>query len=291
VHLDEVGAATGGGRLTLEEIRELWASADPVGIGMLADEVRRRRHGDRATFLRVARVEIGEAGAFPSAAGEIRVSGPSGDPDAAVASIATIVRRADGVPVTAFSLADLERTTSGTPALTEYARRLAGAGLAAVDEAPLDRLQDAPRAVDAVLAAGLPVARFTVGSIEHLDLPAFLSGVRHLQKTTAAVRVVAPLPRDARPAAPTTGYDDVRLVAIARLALDNVASIQVDWSAHGPKLAQVALVFGADDLDNVSPIDDVSEGRRRAPLEEVRRNIRSASLTPVERDGRFAVRE
>jgi 2-iminoacetate synthase ThiH len=70
-----------------------------------------------------------------------------------------------------------------------------------------------------------------------------------------------------------------------------VSSIQVDWGQYGPKLAQVALLFGADDLDGVSPVDDQSEGRRRAPLEEVRRNIEAASLRPVERDGRFAVRE
>jgi 2-iminoacetate synthase ThiH len=63
----------------------------------------------------------------------------------------------------------------------------------------------------------------------------------------------------------------------------------VDWRAYGPKLAQVALIFGADDIDNVSPVDDVAEGRRRAPLEEIRRNIRAASLEPAERDGRFVI--
>ena len=60
----------------------------------------------------------------------------------------------------------------------------------------------------------------------------------------------------------------------------------MDWQRYGPKLAQVALTFGADDLDNVSPVDDAPEGRRRAPLEEVRRNIEAAGFTPVERDGR-----
>ena len=89
------------------------------------------------------------------------------------------------------------------------------------------------------------------------------------------------------PAVPTTGYDDVKRVALARLFLDDVPSIQVDWGLYGPKLAQVALTVGADDIDAVSPVDDMTEGRRRAPLEEVRRNIRAAGLEPVERDGRF----
>ncbi len=86
---------------------------------------------------------------------------------------------------------------------------------------------------------------------------------------------------------PTTGYDDLKRVALARLIVDNIPSIQVDWSLYGPKLAQVALTVGADDVDAVSPEDETGEGRRRAPLEEIRRNIRAASQEPVERNGRF----
>ena len=51
---------------------------------------------------------------------------------------------------------------------------------------------------------------------------------------------------------------------------------------------RVALTVGADDLDLVAADDDTSRGTRRAPLEEIRRNITAAGLTPVERDGRFA---
>ena len=123
------------------------------------------------------------------------------------------------------------------------------------------------------------------------DPIARLGAVRALQKATGAVRSFAPLARAVDAAAPTTGYDDSKLVALARLALDNVPSIQIDWRLYGPKLAQVALLFGADDVDAVSPLDETGEGRRRAPLEEIRRNIVAASLVAVERDGRFAVRE
>ena len=66
------------------------------------------------------------------------------------------------------------------------------------------------------------------------------------------------------------------IVALARLLVD-VPHVQVDWSLYGPKLAQVALTFGADDVDGVSAVDDMSLGRRRAPLEEIRRNIVAAS--------------
>ena len=50
----------------------------------------------------------------------------------------------------------------------------------------------------------------------------------------------------------------------------------------------MALTFGADDIDGVSASDEAPEGRRRAPLEEIRRNIEAAGFEPVERSGRFA---
>ncbi|MGH7446250.1 MAG: hypothetical protein ACRELT_01730, partial [Longimicrobiales bacterium] len=103
------------------------------------------------------------------------------------------------------------------------------------------------------------------------------------------VQVISPLPMSLAAFRPTTGYEDVKVVALARLAVPEDTRIQVDWQRYGPKLAQVALTFGADDLDNVSASDEAPDGRRRAPLEEVRRNIESAGFTAVERDGRFVL--
>jgi aminodeoxyfutalosine synthase len=114
-----------------------------------------------------------------------------------------------------------------------------------------------------------------------------LKAVAELQRAVAVVRAFAPLPRRVNPAAPTTGYEDVKHVALARIVVDNVPSIQVDWSLYGPKLAQIALTVGADDVDAVSAEEEGTEGRRRAPLEEIRRNIRAAGQEPIERNGRF----
>jgi 2-iminoacetate synthase ThiH len=72
-------------------------------------------------------------------------------------------------------------------------------------------------------------------------------------------------------------------VALARLALPGVRYIQVDWTQYGPKLAQVALTFGANDLDRVSTTDDEALGRRRGSAEDVRRNVAAAGFTAVER--------
>ena len=118
---------------------------------------------------------------------------------------------------------------------------------------------------------------------------AWLGQVAALQRDVAVLRSFAPLPRRVNPAVPSTGYDDVRRVALARLVVDNIPCIQVDWALYGPKLAQVALTFGADDLDGVTASDAAPDGHRRAPIEEVKRNIEAAGFVAVERDGRFVV--
>ena len=201
-------------------------------------------------------------------------------------------RRAPGRVITGFSLADLWTLAGGNAAaLRELAGALKDAGLSAVADVAVDtdgRLSRAQieEALAAVTAAGLaaPVARWDTTPA---DPVAALKSVRELQAKTSAFRAFAPLPRTAETEPPQTGYDGVKLVALARVMLDNVPAIQVDWIRHGPKLAQVALLFGASDLDRVSPSDDSPLGHRRAPLEEVQRNITAAFLKPLERDGRF----
>ena len=143
--------------------------------------------------------------------------------------------------------------------------------------------------IDAAAAAGLPVARLTVDRAAEADRPALLARVASLVQAHPDVDVFAPLPRKTGGLTPSTGYDDVHLVALARLLVP-VRHIQVDWQRYGPKLAQVALTFGADDVDGVSARDEVGEGRRRSPLEEIRRNILAASGEPMERDALFGRR-
>jgi aminodeoxyfutalosine synthase len=275
------------------ELASLATSHDIISLGMLADEVRRRRHGVRTTFVRVADVPVtdGEGRSLPPFAGEIRIVGTPASRAAAVERVrqlAASIRGAGGVPLSGFSLADLE-TLSIREGVTLRAllEELHAAGLELVAEAPFDRLQDARRSIEEVNIAGLGLARLTIHQSPSSDPLPLLKAVADLQRSVAVIRAFAPLPRRINPAVPTTGYDDVTRVALARLVADNIASIQVDWSLYGPKLAQVALTVGADDVDAISPEDDMTEGRRRAPLEEIRRNIRAASQEPVERNGRF----
>jgi aminodeoxyfutalosine synthase len=272
------------------ELATLADTHDIISLGMLADDVRRGRHGAKTTFVRVADVPIEREAPIlvPPAAGEARIVGVPDTRAHALDRVSRVAAAAHGVAVSGFSLADLEQLAAReTITLRALLEELRAAGLELVAEAPIDRLQDPRRSIEEVNIAGLTLARLTVDQTPAADPIPFMKSVADLQRRVAVVRAFAPLPRRLNPAVPTTGYDDIRRVALARVMVDNVPSIQVDWSLYGPKLAQVALTMGADDVDAVSADDDLSEGRRRAPLEEIRRNIRAAGLDPVERSGRF----
>jgi aminodeoxyfutalosine synthase len=278
--------------VTEAELSTLAGTHDIISLGAVADDLRRQRHGTRTTFVRVADVaaDVGAPVARPAAAGELRIAGAAVSRAAAVARVGEVAAAANGAAVSGFSLADLEQLAAQeSVTLRALLEELRAAGLELVAEAPIDRLQNARRSVEEVNIAGLALARLTVHQAPSPDPLPLLKSVVELQRAVAVIRGFAPLPRRTNPAAPTTGYDDVKHVALARIVVDNIASIQVDWSLYGPKLAQVALTVGADDVDAVSAEEETMAGRRRAPLEEIRRNIRAAGQEPVERNGRFDV--
>jgi aminodeoxyfutalosine synthase len=86
-----------------------------------------------------------------------------------------------------------------------------------------------------------------------------------------------------------TGYDDLRNIAVSRLLLDNFAHIKAYWIMLSPAIAQIALRFGANDLDGTVVEEKIyhdagavtSEFTSRADLERL---IRAAGRIPVERD-------
>ena len=284
-HIERI---TAGDRLSAEEIRELARTPDILPLGMLADALRRRLHGARATFLRVASCAFDQsiADAVPPAAREIRLTGAPDTLDAAVSAVQAARSVAGTRTVAAFSWADAERWRAADGQGT--LKKLREAGLDAIAELPLDTIEDPRTALRALTARGFSQVRLSVAGAPSGDRTELLLQVAALQDEFGCIQALDPLPTKLAAYRPTTGYDDVKMVAIARLAAANVPSIQIDWQRYGPKLAQVALTFGADDIYGVSPSEDAPEGRRRAPLEEIRRNIEAAGFEPVERDGRIA---
>ena len=275
--------------ISLEQAQALLAGRDLIAIGVRGDDERRRRHGARTTFVRVFEVHVDvipQALPASAAAGEVRVIGRPQSIEAAVDAVSRARTLAGDTPLTAFSLADLVELAAGR--LPEVLISLRKAGLEIIAEAPMDLLPDAAGVVRMAHQAGLMVPRLTVhaGSEHPADL---IARARELQAMVGGIRAFAPLPRTSSIAHPSTGYDDVKLIATARLAADNIDSIQVDWALYGPKLAQVALTMGADDVDSVSPLQG-DLGRRRSPIDEIRGNIEAAGLEAIERDGWFRVR-
>jgi len=86
-----------------------------------------------------------------------------------------------------------------------------------------------------------------------------------------------------------TACEDLRTMAVARLILDNVPHIKSFWIMLTPDLAQVALRFGADDLDGTVVREEIThaagastpQGLTAGDLEHL---IRAAGCEPVERD-------
>jgi len=87
----------------------------------------------------------------------------------------------------------------------------------------------------------------------------------------------------------TTGLTDIRQIAVSRLLLDNFPHIKAYWQMLTPKIAQIALRFGADDLDGTVIEEKIyhdagattPQGMTR---KELCRLITEAGRVPVERD-------
>jgi hypothetical protein len=269
-----------------------WLDADILTLGMAADEARRALGDAVVTYVRVHTLTAGElarAATVPEAASEVRLYETPDTLDEAVAVVQALKGVAGPRRVVAFSMADLEtRAREGWGDLSQTLRRLAAAGLSDVAELPVDRLDDLTQSVQSLVDAGVRSQRITVSQPVGSRKLELVDRVRAASARHTCILRFAPLPRVALIDKPTTGYDDVRMVALSRLALPDTRgpagrlSIEVDWTLYGPKLAQVALTFGADHLDAVAATSDDALGPRRRTVEDVERNIRAAGFEPLE---------
>lgn len=87
-----------------------------------------------------------------------------------------------------------------------------------------------------------------------------------------------------------TGVEYLRMVALARIVLDNFPNIQASWVTQGPKLAQVALRFGANDFGNVMIEENVVRAAGvtfRISKEEIIEMIKDAGFRPAQRNTKY----
>jgi aminodeoxyfutalosine synthase len=123
--------------------------------------------------------------------------------------------------------------------------------------------------------------------------------VRALQDETGALQAFIPLAfhpdnNQLRKLPAPTAADTLRVLAVSRLMLDNVPHIKAFWIATGVEVAQLALWFGADDLDGTVQEERIyhmagSPTPEAMSTTAIRRLIRAAGREPVERDTLYNV--
>src|ERR671934_2357311 len=137
----------------------------------------------------------------------------------------------------------------------------------------------------------------------HIEMPAervdHMLRVRALQDETGAVQAFIPLAfhpdnNQMRKLPAPSAVDTLRVHAVARLMLDNVPHIKAFWIATGVEVAQIALWYGADDLDGTVQEERIyhmagSRTPEAMSTREIRQLIRAAGREPVERDTLYNV--
>ena len=89
--------------------------------------------------------------------------------------------------------------------------------------------------------------------------------------------------------------EDLRTIAISRLFLDNIKHIKAYWVSYGKATTEMALAFGADDIDgtigDTTKIYSMAGGTARPSMsvEELENMVRAAGMEPVERDSHYNI--
>lgn len=135
-------------------------------------------------------------------------------------------------------------------------------------------------------------ATMMFGHIETLEERlAHLFSLRDLQDRTGGFTAFIPWTfqpgNTDLPLTEAKGVEYLRLLALSRLVLDNIPNIQASWVTQGPKVSQVALYFGANDLGSTMIEENVVAAAgvtHRLSIPEMRGLIETAGFQPCQRD-------
>ena len=129
--------------------------------------------------------------------------------------------------------------------------------------------------------------------LEHLDM------LRQAQDETGGFLAFIPLafhPKNTELSklSKASGIDDLKNIAVARCFLDNFPHIKAYWVMIGQKLSQIALSFGADDVDGTVKEEIIThmagaETEQAMSRDQLLRLIKEAGRTPIERDTLYNV--
>ncbi len=342
-----------GERLTRDDGIALYASNDLVGIGQMADHVRRRINGDRVYFMVNRHVnptnicrnrckfcafarnadepgayemtldEIAKAAAEGAADGAYEIHIVSGlHPEWSYEFYVDMVRRTreavpDRVIVQAFTAVEIEHMAIISEKSTrEVLADLKAAGLDALPGGGAEIFSDRTRMAawdkktksDVWLRIhgeahelGIKTnCTMLYGHIEtHEERIDHLIRLREQQDASGGFLAFIPLafhPANTElsdlPA--TTGFDDLKTLAIARLMLDNIDHIKAFWIMVGLKVAQLSTAFGVDDIDGTVVEEKITHMAGATTPEALSKDdlvamIRETGHAPVERDTLYRV--
>ncbi|MEA3414542.1 MAG: aminofutalosine synthase MqnE [Thermodesulfobacteriota bacterium] len=336
-----------GVRLDSEDGIILYKSNDLIGVGRLADMVRRKKHDRKAFYVYNQHINYtnicinrclfcaysrdkGENGAFTFSINDVRAKlleriyepvrelhvvgglNPSLPFDYYIDLLKTIKEIRPNATIKAFTAVEIDYISRiAKLSLNETIVRLKNAGLSMTPGGGAEIMSSRvkkrlfPKKIDGkkwleimekLHSAGIVSnATMLYGHIETIEERVdHLIKLRNLQDKTGGFSAFIPLAFHSKntklsqiPA--TTAFDDLKSLATARLMLDNFDHIKAYWVMIGEKLAQVALFFGADDLDGTIIEEKITHmaGAKSAKgltREQIKHLISSAGFTPVERD-------
>lgn len=334
-------------RLEFEDGLFLFKSHDIIGIGKLADIVRKRLNGNRAYYVYNQHINYtnvcishcrfcayaknpGDTGAYTWTPPEIRervlsrIDEPITElhivgglnPDLPFEYYPELLEAARqirlGATLKAFTAVELDFIAKNVGlSVEEVIGRLKNSGLSMLPgggaEVLSSRIHDSlfPRKIngkrwldimETAHKSGLMTnATLLYGHIEtHEERLFHLMALRDLQDRTSGFCAFIPLAFHSAHTGlshlpVTTAFDDLKTIAISRLMLDNFPHIKAYWVMIGEKLAQLALSFGADDLDGTIIEERIShEAGATSPKgltrDQLKYLITSAGYAPVERD-------
>jgi aminodeoxyfutalosine synthase len=342
--------ALGGERLSFEDGVRLFQTRDLLGLGRLANEIRERRHGNRA-FYNVNRYlnptnlcwvdcalcawakKVNEPGGYELAIGECVEEAGKGYSEAVTefhivgglhptwpfdyytGLLRALKEKFPAVHLKAFTMVEIDWIAHvGGRSIADTIRELKAAGM---DSCPGGGAEIFARRVRDVICKNkisgerwLEIARechlqgvrtnatMLYGHVETIEERVdHLLRLRELQDETGGFSGLIPLafhPENTPLAhlASSTAQTDLRVIAVSRLLLDNIAHIKAYWIQIGAKLAQVALFFGADDLVGTVVDETITHaagattasGMSRIEFERV---IRESGREPFERDSEY----
>ncbi len=334
-------------RLSREDGIHIYETHDLIGLGQIADHVRRSAHGNKAFYIYNQHLNYtnicknrcrfcayarddGEKGAYIWSIEEIekrlmeRIDEPVNELhivgglneelsfDYFIDLLKTVKRIRPQATIKAFTCVEIDYLSNlAGLSIHETIQQLKDAGLEMMPGGGAEVLNSRiheelfPKKIDhdrwleivkAVHKAGIKTnATMLYGHIEtHEERVEHLITLRELQDQTHGFSAFIPLAFHSENTQlshipPTTAMDDLKNVAAARLMLDNFDHIKAYWVMIGEKLAQVALNFGADDLDGTIIEERIThmagatsaKGLTKKQMEDM---IVSAGFEPVERD-------